>query len=107
MMKTELLFPTQLWQDTFDLDLDEIRAFAYHVKDEDPKGRVASNDGGWQSNDFRPPYIDQTPLASFHQRLQHMAYAVAEDFGCRDFRCLLYTSTRPRDRQKSRMPAYA
>ncbi len=85
MMKTKLLFPTQVWQDTFDLDLDEIRAFAYHVKDKDPRGRVASNDGGWQSNDFRPPYIDQTPLASFHNRLQQMACVVAEDFGCKDF----------------------
>ena len=54
MKKTELLFPTPIWtDDDVGLDLKPIQDFSYEVRDHDPQGRQATNDGGWQSNEFK------------------------------------------------------
>ena len=87
-MKTELLFPTPIWvEDNCDIELDPIAEFAYKVREEDTEGRRSSNaGGGWQSHDFRPDWIPNTPLKPVHDRIMLMAYGCADDFGFNDYR---------------------
>ena len=45
-MKTELIFPTPVWKfDNVGIDRESLTDFVYHVKEEDPVGRVQSNHG--------------------------------------------------------------
>ena len=87
-MKTELLFPTPIWvEDDCGIDLDPIQKFAYEVKEEDTKGRRSSNGGGgWQSHDFRPDWIPNTPLKPVSDYIMQMAGVCADEFGFNDYR---------------------
>ena len=54
------IFPTPIWGfDNMNLDVDSIKFWAYEGKKKD-EGRIISNVGGWQSNDYRT--FDNTPL---------------------------------------------
>ena len=70
MKTTKLLFPTPIWEDDdCGLDTKEIQDFCYLVEKEDPQGRKATNYGGWQSNEFRPEVLPDTPLKSLYYSL--------------------------------------
>lgn len=85
-MKTELLFPTPVWtEDECGIDRQKLTDFAYHVKDEDPNGRKASNDGGWQSHDFLDAVMKDNPLSELRLKILEIAYASADEWGFRDY----------------------
>jgi len=85
-MKTELIFPTPIWKfDNVGIDRKSLSDFVYHVKDEDPEGRQASNGGGWQSHDFTDPVIDDNPLRYIRDAIMERAYAAADEFGFDDY----------------------
>ena len=53
--KAQLLFPTCIHifeYENFEFVKDELVQHVYEEKDRDPKGRIVSNRGGWQSRDF-------------------------------------------------------
>ena len=53
--KAQLLFPTCIHifeYENFESVKDELVQHVYEEKDRDPKGRILSNRGGWQSRDF-------------------------------------------------------
>ena len=83
MAKRSNLFPTPLWEEEdCGVDLQPLVDFCYHVKQEDPEGRRASNGGGgWQSSDFRLPFLLTTPLKELHDRIIQQAYASMDDWG--------------------------
>ena len=85
-LKTELLFPTPIWIfEDCPIDNDLIVDFIHEVKKEDTRGSIKSNLGGWQSNDFVPPYIDQTPLKELHTQLVTNAYTAADEYGFQNY----------------------
>lgn len=54
MMNMEWHFPTPIWWEDTDIDNTEMLNLCYKMQKEDPEGRTLSNQGGWQSIDFRP-----------------------------------------------------
>tara|TARA_B100001996_G_scaffold207005_1_gene158698 strand:- start:999 stop:1685 length:687 start_codon:yes stop_codon:yes gene_type:complete len=85
-LRTEHLFPTPIWIfDDVPLDNDKIVDFVYQVQKDDPEGMRKSNMGGWQSNDFIPPHIDNTPLGDLHQHVTVNTFAAGDEFGFRDY----------------------
>tara|TARA_B100001250_G_scaffold290633_1_gene252399 strand:- start:1583 stop:2254 length:672 start_codon:yes stop_codon:yes gene_type:complete len=81
-MRTELLFPTPIWiEEECGLDTKEITDFASVVESDDPRGVRATNSGGWQSREFRHPFIEKTPLAALYKSIMINSYAAADDFG--------------------------
>ena len=86
-METKHLFPTPLWiEDNCGLDLNRITRWVDIVWEEDTIGRAASNDGGWQSQDFVPPYIcDDHALTELYNKIIATAYNCADDFGFRHY----------------------
>ena len=85
-MKTELIFPTPVWKfDNVGIDRESLTDFVYHVKEEDPVGRVQSNHGGWQSHDFIDSVMDNNPLKEIRDAIMERAYAAADEFGFHDY----------------------
>lgn len=52
-MNLDFYFPTPIWWDDTNINLEPIRALCQRLRDEDPNGRQISNNGGWQSADFK------------------------------------------------------
>ena len=85
-MKRLDLFTTPVWiTDECGVDRDKIINFVKVVQAEDPRGREASNMGGWQSYDFIPPVMKQNALSELHDRIMQQAYACADEFGFKDY----------------------
>ena len=81
-MKTELIFPTPVWKfDNVGADRQKILDFVDVVRKEDPDGRVASNDGGWQSWDFIEGVMDNNPLKEIKDMIMERAYAASDEWG--------------------------
>lgn len=53
-MQLDLYFPTPIWWEQTEIDTTDMIDLCYRLRKEDPTGRVLSNEGGWQSQDFRP-----------------------------------------------------
>ena len=81
-LTTELLFPTPIWIfEDCPIDNDVIVDFIHEVRKEDPHGKKKSNEGGWQSDDFIPPYIDNTPLKDLHNHVVANMYTAGDEYG--------------------------
>jgi uncharacterized protein (TIGR02466 family) len=52
-MNLDFHFPTPIWWDDTNIKLETIRELYQRLRDEDPNGRQLSNNGGWQSTDFK------------------------------------------------------
>ena len=77
-MKRLDLFTTPIWvTDKCGVDRDKIINFVNVVKAEDPRGREASNMGGWQSYDFIPQVMKHNALSELHDRIMQQAYALS------------------------------
>lgn len=63
-MKTEIIFSQAISVIDLNLDNEQIIEYCLRKMDEDRKGRVLSNIGGWQSNDFYEPETEIQELAS-------------------------------------------
>ena len=88
-METKLLFPTPVWvEDDCGVDIDRIQNIKKKIKETDPNGRVASNDGGWQSWDFVPQVMEQKhmPLHDVYEYLTSIAYSACDDWGYQKYR---------------------
>ena len=82
MKKTELLFPTPIWtDDDVGLDLKPIQDFSYEVREHDPDGRQATNDGGWQSNEFKFDVLPDTPFKYLYYSIMDHAYEACDQWG--------------------------
>jgi uncharacterized protein (TIGR02466 family) len=56
-------FPTPIWWEQTNFDNTKIEELAYRIKRLDPKGRIISNRGGWQSRDIEPnTYLELVEL---------------------------------------------
>jgi len=86
MIETNLIFPTPLWiQDDVGLDRDKLLKFVDVVRNEDPDGRVVSNNGGWQSHDFVDEVMKNNPLHELRSKILEMAYYCADKFGFQNY----------------------
>ena len=62
-MQLDMFFPTPVWWEQTELDNTDMLKLCYQLHKEDDNGRVLSNQGGWQSKDFRPDvYAEMKPL---------------------------------------------
>lgn len=85
-MKTELLFPTPVWiEDGCGIDREKLLDFVYLVRREDPEGRYASNDGGWQSHDFIDEVMKENPLSELRRKILEIAYAACDEWGFTEY----------------------
>jgi uncharacterized protein (TIGR02466 family) len=81
-MKTELLFPTPIWIDEkCGVEKQPLLEFVNYVRTEDPKGRRATNVGGWQSNDFIDDVMLNNPLKDLRNKILQNAYYAADQWG--------------------------
>ena len=72
MMKRDLWFPTPVWSGRFDnITEHEFNLAADHCLSEMKKsdGRVYTNVGGWQSNDFDPFDVNHVALSRFFDQI--------------------------------------
>ena len=47
------IFSSYLNIDFFNIDLKEIKKEIFKLKKDDPKGKIITNNGGWQSQSYR------------------------------------------------------
>ncbi len=78
-MNIELFFPTPIWWEDTDLDCSAIEKMCLNEKFFDPIGRVLSNQGGWQSKDFRPG--TKIELAELESKILAQALQCVRDYG--------------------------
>jgi uncharacterized protein (TIGR02466 family) len=81
MITQELLFPTPVWWQDFELDTNELTTICHHVRDE-YGGQIRSNVGGYQSNDFNGAHLltVDDELGKLANRLTEMASEIYARF---------------------------
>ena len=52
-MNLDFYFPTPVWWEDTNVDNAPLKDLTNRLREEDPKGRQISNNGGWQSKDFK------------------------------------------------------
>ena len=72
------IFPTPIWGFDLDMDVDSIKYWCYSCMKENP-GRVISNVGGWQSEDYRE--FGHTPLTDLVLYIVKESHNIAKDIG--------------------------
>ena len=93
LMRTELLFPTPVWiKNQCGVDYEKLKEFAYHVKDEDPKGRQVSNEGGWQSWDFIDEVMEVNPLSELRAKIYEIAGRACDEWGFKHYSLFITNS---------------
>ena len=58
-MNLDFYFPTPVWWEDTTLNNTEILKLCNQLRTEDPIGRKISNNGGWQSKDFKPTQYNE------------------------------------------------
>lgn len=53
-MQCDFYFPTPIWWEQTEIDTIDIIKVCADMLEKDSKGRIISNEGGWQSSDFLP-----------------------------------------------------
>lgn len=86
-MMIELYFPTPVWWEQTDIDVTNMLELCYLLQKQDPQGRKLSNQGGWQSNDFRPRTHDA--LKVLEDKIIEQAEQCVRDFGYREDLCFV------------------
>ena len=72
------IFATPIWGFDLDLDVDSMKYWCYGCMKENP-GRVISNVGGWQSEDYRR--FTNTPLLELVGVILKESHHIASDLG--------------------------
>ena len=72
------IFSTPIWGFDLDLDVDSMKYWCYSCMKENP-GRVISNVGGWQSEDYRR--FTNTPLLELIGVILKESHHIASDLG--------------------------
>ena len=85
MMNMDMFFPTPVWWEQTQLDNTDMLKLCYQLNKEDDNGRVLSNQGGWQSKDFRPDaYAEMKPL---HDKIMDQVDNCIRDYGYYEEHC--------------------
>lgn len=88
-MRFDLFFPTPIWwEDTSGIDVAEIEKVCLSAREKDPVGRKLSNQGGWQSIDFRPGTY--TEFAELERQILIQAEQCVRDYGYVEDQCRVY-----------------
>lgn len=86
-MMIEMYFPTPVWWEQTDIDVTDMTALCYNLQKQDPQGRKLSNQGGWQSMDFRPGVYPE--LKVLENKILLQAEQCVRDFGFREDLCFV------------------
>jgi uncharacterized protein (TIGR02466 family) len=81
-MNIDYYFPTPIWWEQTEIDTTAIIDLCYQLKNQDTVGRKLSNEGGWQSNDFRPGTYKE--LQALEQRIMSQAAQCVRDYGYKE-----------------------
>tara|TARA_B100001094_G_scaffold155014_1_gene150040 strand:+ start:1142 stop:1756 length:615 start_codon:yes stop_codon:yes gene_type:complete len=84
-MNMDMFFPTPVWWEQTQLDNTDMLKLCYQLHTDDDDGRVLSNQGGWQSKDFRPDaYAEMKPL---HDKIMDQVDNCIRDYGYYEEHC--------------------
>lgn len=86
-MNLDYYFPTPIWWEQTEIDNLPIEKLAYRLKSEDPVGRKLSNQGGWQSMDFRPGTHPE--VAMLEKKIMDQAANCYRDYGYKEDSCII------------------
>jgi uncharacterized protein (TIGR02466 family) len=86
-MNFDLYFPTPIWWEQTEIITDDIVKLCYSIKANDPTGRKLSNEGGWQSQDFRPGVYPE--MKQLEDKIQVQAEQCVRDYGYNESVCHL------------------
>ena len=78
-MNYDLYFPTPIWWEQTEIDADPILALCLRLNKTDTVGRKLSNEGGWQSRDFRPGVHSE--LKELEDKILQQAENSIRDYG--------------------------
>jgi uncharacterized protein (TIGR02466 family) len=84
-MNFDLFFPTPVWWEQTELETSTLTDLCYRLRTEDTVGRKLSNEGGWQSFDFRPGVYVETKF--LEEKLQAQAEQCVRDYGYYETAC--------------------
>lgn len=79
-MILENIFPTPIWQDQLNCDLYLIKQYILSEKKRS-EGRKLSNVNGWQSDDYYPNVLMDTPICQFITILEKKLKLCFQDYG--------------------------
>jgi uncharacterized protein (TIGR02466 family) len=87
-MNFEMFFPSPIWwEDTTDIDNDPILDLCQRAKHLDPEGRKLSNQGGWQSMDFKAGVHPE--LKQLEDKILSQAQQCVRDYGYVEEKCVV------------------
>jgi uncharacterized protein (TIGR02466 family) len=75
-------FPTPIWWEQTDIDPTDLISLCYSLREKDPQGRKLSNEGGWQSKDFRPGTYKE--LEVLERKILEQAEQCVRDYGYKE-----------------------
>lgn len=78
-MNIEFFFPTPIWWEDTGIDCSSIENMCLNERFKDPIGRILSNQGGWQSFDFRPG--TKTELLEVESKILQQSLQCVRDYG--------------------------
>ena len=78
-MNTDFYFPTPIWWLDTDIDNAPIAQLCNNLRAEDLEGRQISNNGGWQSKDFK--LQDHDEFTNFVDTVTDMSLSCLKDYG--------------------------
>lgn len=82
-----MYFPTPIWWEQTEIDAEPLLKLCYTMHEKDPVGRKLSNEGGWQSVDFRAGvYPEMKPL---EDKIIEQAHNSVRDYGYNTNYCKL------------------
>lgn len=84
-MNLDFYFPTPIWWEHTEINTADMISLAYRLQKEDPIGRKLSNQGGWQSQDFRPGTYPE--FAPIEKRIVEQTENCVRDFGYDEASC--------------------
>jgi len=84
-MNLDFYFPTPIWWEHTEINTQDMVSLAYRLQKEDPVGRKLSNQGGWQSHDFRPGTYPE--FAPIEKKIIEQTENCVRDFGYDEGAC--------------------
>jgi len=78
-MNMDFYFPTPVWWEDTNIDNTPIIELCNKLRNDDPNGRKISNNGGWQSSDFKPN--EHTEFADFVIAVTNKSLQCLNDYG--------------------------
>ncbi len=84
-MNYELYFPTPIWWEQTSIDIKPMLDLCLRLQEQDPTGRKLSNEGGWQSMDFRPGVYSE--MKQLEDKIMEQAHNCVRDYGYHPATC--------------------